>query len=252
MKRLLVFFLCLLPLLTLASGCGHKKKRPAPPPPPPTSRRSTPPRPRPPAPITPQPPVTSSEEDAEFVETHKPIYSEDGYASWYGPPYHNRRGANGQIFDQNALTAAHRTLPMNALIKVTNQKTGQAAVMRVTDRGPFVTDRVIDLSMGSAKAVGIYIHGTAPVRIDVYQTPKPIEEGGRWCVQIGAFTNAKESLKLKDHLTRKYSTAQVIEFTGPTGHWVRIRPENDDKGKAIAIAKELKPSEGYPYLVRLD
>jgi len=75
-------------------------------------------------------------------------------ASWYGAAYDKRRGANGEIYDQNALTAAHRTLPMNSLIKVTNLATGQSAIVRVTDRGPFVPNRTLDLSLASAKAIG--------------------------------------------------------------------------------------------------
>jgi rare lipoprotein A len=71
-------------------------------------------------------------------------------------------------------------------------------------------------------------------------------------VQIGAFSKEKEALKLEEHLERKYRTANVIEFTGPTGHWVRIRPLNDDKQRAAEIAKEVKPEEGDAYLVRLD
>jgi rare lipoprotein A len=89
-----------------------------------------------------------------------------------GPPYHNRQGANGKVFDENAMTAAHRTLPMGSLIVVTNEKTGQSATMRVTDRGPFVPGRVLDLSMASAKATGVYRAGLASVRIDVYETPR--------------------------------------------------------------------------------
>lgn len=241
--------------LLLIAGCGHKKQAVYAPPPPP------PPAIHPPATAatqTPAPPAAGtaapSEEtvDEAFVASHTPIYTETGTASWYGPPYHNRRGANGQIFDQNAMSAAHRTLPMGSLIRVTNLQTGQSAVMRITDRGPFVPDRVLDLSVASAKVVGVWRPGTARVRIDVYAAPKPIDEGGRWCVQIGAFSKEKEAVKLEEHLEHKYHTANVIEFTGPTGHWVRIRPQNDDKGRAAEIAKELKPEEGEAYLVRLD
>jgi rare lipoprotein A len=251
--------------LVLIVGCGHKAKvvayTPPPPPPvihPPSTTAGTS---APPVTGDTAPDVSSSgnnaaptmaSADETFVAGHSPIYSETGRASWYGPPYNNRRGANGQIFDQNALSAAHRTLPMGSLLRVTNLQTGQTAVMRVTDRGPFVPDRVLDLSVASAKAVGVWRPGTANVRIDVYAAPKPIEEGGRWCVQIGAFSKEKEALKLEEHLEHKYHTANVIEFTGPTGHWVRIRPQNDDKGRATEIAKELKPEEGEAYLVRLD
>jgi rare lipoprotein A len=197
-------------------------------------------------------PPAASASDAEFVASHTPIYSETGKASWYGPPYDRHRGANGQIYDQNAMTAAHRTLPMNSLLRVTNLQTGQSAIMRVTDRGPFVPDRVLDLSLASARVVGVYRPGTAQVRIDVYETPAPINQGGRWCVQIGAIQSEREARKMEAHFQKKYSTANVIEFTGPTGHWVRIRPAHDDKQKAVEIAAKDKPAEGNAYLVRLD
>jgi rare lipoprotein A len=196
--------------------------------------------------------VADTPADADFIRTHTPIYSEEGLASWYGPPYNKRRGANGEIYDQNALTAAHRTLPLNSLIQVTNVATGQSVVIRVTDRGPFVPDRNLDLSLASAKAIGVWRPGVARVRIDVYAAPSALDHGGRWCVQIGAFKNGHEAIKLRDHLTRKYQTANVIEFPGPTGYWVRIRPLNDEKGRAIEIAHDLKPDEGQAYLVRLD
>jgi rare lipoprotein A len=197
-------------------------------------------------------PPADSSIDAEFVAAHTPIYSETGRASWYGPPYNHHKGANGQVYDQEAMTAAHRTLPMNSLLRVTNVQTGQSAIMRVTDRGPFVPDRVLDLSLASARAVGVYRPGVAQVRIDVYETPAPIDEGGRWCVQIGAIQSEREAQKIQAHLQKKYTTANVIEFTGPTGHWVRIRPAHDDKQKAVEIAAKDKPSEGNAYLVRLD
>lgn len=204
------------------------------------------------APGAPPPPSAVSGDDTEFIATHKPLFSEEGVASWYGPPYHNRQGANGQIFDQNAMSAAHRTLPMGSLIVVTNEKTGQSATMRVTDRGPFVQGRTVDLSLASAKATGVYRAGLANVRIDVYQTPKPVDTGGRWCVQIGAFEHEHKADKLREQLERTYASAKVIDFSGPTGYWVRIRPEGDNREQAEAIARRLRPEEGDAYLVRLD
>ena len=244
--------------VALIAGCGHKPQvayTPPPPvlalPPPAATAPAAPPS----VPAAAPPVIAADPEasaDGEFVETHQPLSSETGIASWYGPPYHNRQGANGKIFNQYQISAAHRTLPMGSLIKVTNLKTGQSQVMRVTDRGPFVPGRAIDLSEAAAKTVGVWLPGTATVRIDVYETPKPMAEGGRWCVQIGAFTHEKEALRLQEHLERQFQTANVIEFTGPTGHWVRIRPANDDRERATEIAQELKPSEGEAYLVRLD
>jgi rare lipoprotein A len=240
------------------AGCGHHKHvnvaASAPPPPPIT--RPVPAQQRPPVIAPPAPAIAApsdvSTADEEFVASHQPIYSEEGVASWYGPPYHNRQGANGKVFDQNAMTAAHRTLPMGSLIVVTNEKTGQSATMRVTDRGPFVEGRVLDLSMASAKATGVYRAGLATVRIDVYQTPHPMDAGGRWCVQIGAFEHERNAVKLREQLEARYEMAKVIDFEGPTGYWVRIRPEGDNREEAERIARKLKPVEGDAYLVRLD
>jgi len=201
---------------------------------------------------TPPPPSEVTPADQAYIASHKPIYTEEGVASWYGPPYHNRQGANGKVFDQNAMTAAHRTLPMGSLIVVTNEKTGQSGTMRVTDRGPFVRGRLLDLSMASAKATGVYRAGLATVRIEVYETPHPLDAGGRWCVQIGAFEHKRKATKLRDQLEHKYDTAQVIDFEGPTGYWVRIRPQGDNREQAETIARKLRPAEGDAYLVRLD
>lgn len=246
-------------VLALGTGCRHKPSRVAVAPPPalsPTPPVTSAPTPGPvsnaPAPIPGPAIVSDSPADAEFVGSHPVIYSEEGMASWYGPPYDKRRGANGEIFDKDALTAAHRTLPMNSLIKVTNLSTGQSAILRITDRGPFVPDRMLDLSLASAKAIGVWRPGVARVRVEVFAAPSPLDRGGRWCVQIGAFKHEKGAYQLRDQLTRKYRTANVIEFTGPTGHWVRIRPQGDDKGRAAEIAHGIEPSEGEAYLVRLD
>jgi rare lipoprotein A len=79
-----------------------------------------------------------------------------------------------------------------------------------------------------------------------------MDEGGRWCVQIGAFQHQKSALQLQERLEREYRTANVIEFAGPTGFWVRIRPANDDRTQAVDIAHTLQPTEGEAWLVRLD
>jgi rare lipoprotein A len=201
---------------------------------------------------TPVPPGGVSADDREYVATHKPILSEEGLATWYTAPYKGRRAANGQVFSDKALTAAHRTLPMGSLVVVTNLKTGQSGPMRITDRGPFVEGRILDLSIASAKATGVYREGLSRVRLDVYKTPKPIETGGRWCVQIGAFRSEHKAKKLKAQLLRKYPDSSVIEFPGQDSYWVRIRPVGDNREQAESIAQRLHPSQGDAYLTRLD
>jgi rare lipoprotein A len=187
----------------------------------------------------------------------KPVLVETGVASWYGPPYAGRKGADGKVYDQNAMTAAHRTLPLGSMVRVTNLSTNQSAVVKITDRGPFVKGRIIDLSLAAAKATGLYRMGVAKVRVEAW-TPGPSTAanaipGGRWCVQVGAFDSEKDAIKLKDQMMRRYRTAKVIEFPGPTGHWVRINPAHPDKANADEVAASIHVSgDVEPYLVRTD
>lgn len=91
----------------------------------------------------------------------------DGTASWYGGKFHGRKTANGERFDQHALTAAHRTLPFGTKVRVTNERNGRSVVVRINDRGPFAKGRVIDLSRAAAERVGMVGSGTARVRLEV-------------------------------------------------------------------------------------
>ena len=93
------------------------------------------------------------------------IYS--GKASWYGPGFHGRRTANGEVFNSNDLTAAHRSLPFGTKVRVTNMNNGSSVVVRINDRGPFVKDRIIDLSAGAARSINMIGSGVAPVRVEV-------------------------------------------------------------------------------------
>lgn len=94
-------------------------------------------------------------------------YDKTGIASWYGPNFHAKRTANGEIFDMNALTAAHKTLPLPSIVRVINLRNGRALKLRVNDRGPFVNGRIIDVSRRAAQLLGFAAQGTAPVRVEV-------------------------------------------------------------------------------------
>lgn len=94
-----------------------------------------------------------------------------GEASWYGPGFHGKRTASGEVFDMHARTAAHRTLPFGTLVRVTRLDTGASTVVRINDRGPFKAGRIIDLSNGAARDVDMVRDGVARVRIDVLQLP---------------------------------------------------------------------------------
>jgi rare lipoprotein A len=155
--------LILLLSILLLAACGHPKQAHVnvPPAPPPAT-----------APAESQPPATeapaeenakaapSTEEAGTLAEPvipagTKPIATETGLASWYGPPYHNRRAANGEVYNMHAMTAAHRTFPLGSVVRVTNVKTKATALVRITDRGPFIRGRILDLSLAAARKVDV-------------------------------------------------------------------------------------------------
>jgi rare lipoprotein A len=193
------------------------------------------------------------DEKIEAPAGAKPVFEETGMASWYGAPYHNRRGSNGEVYNMHAMTAAHRTLPLGSIVRVTNVKTGHSAVVRITDRGPFVEGRVLDLSLAAAQALDVYLPGVAKVRLEVLQVPAPLDTGGRWAVQIGSFAEEKNASEVADHLQRRYRTAKILRFASPVGDWwVRVRVLDDDRERAQTLARETETPEGSVFLVRLD
>jgi rare lipoprotein A len=109
-----------------------------------------------------------------YVPTENPGYRIEGIASWYGPDFHGRLTANGEVYDMHGISAAHTTMPLPSYARVTNLDNGRSIIVRVNDRGPYARNRVIDLSIGTAKALDFYGHGLARVRVE-YVGPAPIE-----------------------------------------------------------------------------
>ncbi|MGH9659790.1 MAG: septal ring lytic transglycosylase RlpA family protein, partial [Bryobacteraceae bacterium] len=113
-------------------------------------------------------------------------WTETGVASWYGHPYHGRRSANGEVYDMEQLTAAHPTLPFDAWVRVKNLDHDDSAVeVRITDRGPFVKGRILDLSRGAASRIGMIGPGTARVRLEVIRAPHDAQTAAVFAVQVG-------------------------------------------------------------------
>ena len=155
------------------AGCGGRKRPepgnvPAPPAastptPRPTPRQIPTPTPARPSAPTPAPvpghaTAPNPAPEITLPKDAKVLYSEVGYASWYGPRFQKRQAANGEAYDMDAMTAAHRTLPLNTIARVTDVKTGDSVLLRITDRGPFVNDRIIDLSRAAARRLSVYQH----------------------------------------------------------------------------------------------
>jgi rare lipoprotein A len=269
---ILALFFVLIAIFFL-SGCAHRKPTqgnvPAPPPPAESTEpteaspaTNLPPSKPAPKPREPKPsgskPSEEAPAEADLAEpilpsSAKPILTETGLASWYGPPYHNRRGSNGEIYNMHAMTAAHRTYPLGSIVRVTNVKTGATALVRITDRGPFIPGRVVDLSLAAAKKLDVYQPGVAQVKVELMQSAASRESPGKWAVQIGGFPHQPAATKLADHLKRRYRTAQVLCFASPAGDWwIRIRVLDDDHTRAQKLAAETQTPEGSVFLVRLD
>jgi rare lipoprotein A len=245
--------------LALVPACSHHKQaRVQVPPPPPAA--AAPEHPTTPAdnrtapkPTPSEPADSAADEVITLPADAKPLATETGKASWYGAPYHNRRGSNGEVYNMHAMTAAHRTLPLGSIVRVTNLKTNHSALVRITDRGPFVEGRILDLSLAAAKRLDVWQPGIAQVKVEVMKTPAALDAGGRWAVQIGSFEQQQEAAQLVDHLAHRYHTAKVVKFISPVGvWWVRVRVLDDDRKRAEEVAQETSTPQGSVYLVRLD
>jgi len=153
----------------------------------------------------------------------------------------------------HAMTAAHRTFPLGSIVRVSNLKTGHSALVRITDRGPFIPGRILDLSLAAAHKLDVWQPGVAEVRVELMESPAPVESGGKWAVQIGGFPDQPVAAKLADQLTRRYHTAKVLCFSSPAGDWwIRIRVLDDDRTRAQQLAAETETTEGAVFVVRLD
>ena len=149
-------------------------------------------------------------------------FAQTGLASWYGPGFHGKRTANGEIYNQYALTAAHRSLPLGTRVKVTNRTSGQAVAVRINDRGPFVDGRIIDLSFAAAKRIGVYGPGTALVRIEVLSAPTP-RLAVLYAVQVGSYTDADKASALKQALTQRFSSVYISPLSSGRFRYYQVR-----------------------------
>jgi len=181
---------------------------------------------------------------------------QEGLASWYGRPYHGRRTASGEVYDMYALTAAHRTLPFGTWVRVTRRDDGRSVVVRINDRGPFVRDRIVDLSWAAARRIGLDVDGVAPVRLEVLPGPPerepaaapapPARRSSRMAaclwVQVGAFREHANAVRARERLEAAGERAVILE--GPGGlERVRLGPFEDPAEAERARRRVL---DGWP------
>ncbi len=192
-------------------------------------------------------------------KTYYPLQSahgfvEEGIASWYGPGFHGKATASGETYNQYAMTAAHKILPLGTTVRVTHLDSGKSALVRINDRGPFVDNRVIDLSRAAATRLDMMGKGTARVRVQsVGEVPKSTASGslkGDYFVQVGSFGQKTNAQKLAKALENAGYKGRL--FIGKNGMWiVQIGPW-PESGLAQKSLPEIQTVYPHAFIVRRD
>lgn len=178
---------------------------------------------------------------------------ETGIASWYGEPYHGRRAANGEIYDMERLTAAHRTLPFNTWVRVVNLANGKHVDVRITDRGPFIEGRIIDLSRAAARAIEMIGPGVVNVRVTVLAAGDGRRGGeGVFVVQAGVFRQQRRAEQLKRALGKRYDPVLVAPRSGSKTEWQVLVGREPTEESAAALARQVKEVSGRALVLRWD
>ena len=226
----------------LAAGCAHRTYTARAPAQPPSVPGET-------APLPPSAAPSSVERQPAIPGE----YVEQGVASWYGVPFDGHRTSDGEIYNMHQFTAAHRTLPFGSIVRVTNLDNGKQTEVRINDRGPFVADRVIDLSLSAAQAIGMVGPGTAKVRLEIVEgSPNP--QPGFFGVQVGAFETQSSAERLRRQLEARYTPVVVVAYDSPQGKFYRVRVGSfRTQDAARQFAGQLHSSDRFTtFVVRLD
>jgi rare lipoprotein A len=191
------------------------------------------------------------------VSTAKPPRigaTETGIASWYGHPYHGRRAANGEIYDMEKLTAAHRTLPFDTWVEIRNLTNEKKVAVRITDRGPFIDGRIIDVSHAAARAIELIGPGTARVRLTIIAPPPreelpPVEI---FAVQTGAFHDRARAERARSDMEARFGRARIVERAASPTLWRVLVGEEQTIEAAAALAERIEAGGTNAFVVRLD
>jgi rare lipoprotein A len=189
-----------------------------------------------------RPPAVSPLGKEEIRET------QIGIASWYGPGFHGRLTSNREVYDMNEMTAAHKTLPFGTNVLVTNLTNGKAARVRINDRGPFVGDRLIDLSYAAARTIDIVVPGTAPVRLDILKDHSPPPNSVRYAVQVGSFAREENARVLEARLQRTFARVSVSRYEISGATFYRVRVKASGRAQVDRIAADLA-RDGFKSLI---
>jgi rare lipoprotein A len=151
--------------------------------------------------------------------------SQTGIASWYGPGFHGKATASGDIYNQTDLTAAHQTLPLGARVMVTNLENGNSTQVTINDRGPFAKGRIIDLSYAAAQSLNMVGPGTALVRVDVIESPtriQTIRPSLDYTLQVGSFSQLENAQQLRDRLAKSFTNVTIAPLQSKDLTYYRV------------------------------
>jgi len=190
-------------------------------------------------------------------------FRQSGLASWYGDPFHGRKTANGETYNMHGISAAHKTLPFNTVVNVRNLDNGRDIRVRINDRGPFVRNRVIDLSYGAARQIGLVGPGTARVElialgavtdanesVTANRTYAPVDyNSGKFTFQVGAFRDRGNAERLKLKLGSAYKNAHICTFDAGDGLYYRVRVGDFASLEEARKGEEILLRNGYPAFV---
>jgi rare lipoprotein A len=152
--------------------------------------------------------------------------SQTGIASWYGPGFHGKTTAGGDIYNQADLTAAHQTLPLGTRVMVTNLENGSSTQVMINDRGPFAKGRIIDLSYAAAETISMVGPGTALVRVDVIDSPtriQTIRPSLDYTLQVGSFSQLENAQQLRDHLAKSFNDVTIATLQSKDLTYYRVQ-----------------------------
>ena len=191
-------------------------------------------------------------------ETSKPspetvpekTYQETGIAAWYGKEFHGQKTASGEIFDMNALSAAHRTLPLGTIIRVTNLNNFKSIKVRINDRGPFVKSRILDLSLGAAKELGFAAQGTVMVKLE---TLEAVNGSAFYTVQAASYVEEENARMLRERLAKKFKSVVIVPFDTNVSRFYRVNVGSyQSEERAEQVAGKLMLEGFEPIIVRKD
>lgn len=180
-------------------------------------------------------------------------YVEEGYASWYGEKFHGHTTSNGETYDMFSLSAAHRTLPLPTLARVTNLDNGRSVILRVNDRGPFHENRFIDLSYGAALRLGFVEQGVARVRVEALtpeNTGQPLRQAEGYWLQFGAFQEVAHAQQVRDLVDRTLRQQPQVQ---PAGAVYRVRLGPLTASQAAELQQQwVQRGHDAPLLIQSD